>query len=54
MTLENFSTHKWEMHKNYADVLRSLLETEKKLKQMVIEAKGDDHDYESDEEAEDE
>ena len=54
VTPENLSTHKWEMHKNFADVLRSLLETEHKLNQMIKEAKGEDHDGESDEGAEDE
>ena len=54
VTNENFSTHKWEMHKSYADVLRSLLDTDKKLKQMVSEARDDKLVTDSGEGAEDE
>ena len=54
VTLENFSTHKWDMHKSYADALQSLIKAEEKLKRMVKEARGEDQEYESDEGAEDE
>ena len=42
------------MHKSYSDILRSMLESDKKLKQMVQEAKDDQLISEFEEEAEDE
>ena len=46
--------YQYEMHKSYGDVIRSMLDTDKKLKQMVAEVRDDDLITESDEEAEEE
>ena len=54
VTDQNFSTHNYEMHKAYADVLRSLLDSSKKLKEMVHSIRDAESEYEYEEEGEDE
>lgn len=50
----NFSTHKNEAHKVYASTLRNLIQSEKKLKNMVEETRADMYPSDTEEEAEEE